>query len=81
MLPALKENKMYLYCPECSEYLEGGDGNLQDCYCGWKQPKTYSDREITDNDCPFCRGAFMRGYIRGVRCLECNGSGYINSQD
>ncbi len=27
-----------LYCPECSAYLEGGDGEYKDCYCGWKQP-------------------------------------------
>lgn len=27
-----------LYCPECGEYLEGGNGELQDCHCGWKQP-------------------------------------------
>ena len=27
-----------LYCPECSEYLEGGDGECHDCSCGWKQP-------------------------------------------
>lgn len=26
-----------LYCPECSEYLEGGDGECHDCSCGWKQ--------------------------------------------
>ncbi|SUI39671.1 Uncharacterised protein [Salmonella enterica subsp. enterica] len=29
---------MKLYCPECLAYLEGGDGTLQDCHCGWKQP-------------------------------------------
>lgn len=27
-----------LYCPECSAYLEGGDGECNDCHCGWKQP-------------------------------------------
>ena len=27
-----------LYCPECSAYLEGGDGECKDCHCGWKQP-------------------------------------------
>lgn len=27
-----------LYCPKCSAYLEGGDGNCHDCSCGWKQP-------------------------------------------
>lgn len=27
-----------LYCPECSSYLEGGDGECKDCRCGWKQP-------------------------------------------
>ena len=27
-----------LYCPECGEYLEGGDGECKDCHCGWKQP-------------------------------------------
>jgi hypothetical protein len=27
-----------LYCPECSAYLEGGDGECKDCNCGWKQP-------------------------------------------
>lgn len=41
-----------LYCPLCGEYLEGGSGDLVDCYCGWKQPqeryepqKEYSDEE------------------------------------
>ena len=33
-----------LYCPECSEYLEGGDGECHDCSCGWKQPvETFED--------------------------------------
>ena len=27
-----------LYCPHCGAYLEGGDGELKDCGCGWKQP-------------------------------------------
>lgn len=27
-----------LYCPECSAYLEGGDGECKDCHCGWTQP-------------------------------------------
>lgn len=27
-----------LYCPECQNYLEGGDGECHDCSCGWKQP-------------------------------------------
>lgn len=27
-----------LYCPDCGAYLEGGDGELKDCLCGWKQP-------------------------------------------
>lgn len=27
-----------LYCPDCGSYLEGGDGELKDCSCGWKQP-------------------------------------------
>lgn len=27
-----------LYCPECGNYLEGGDGENHDCWCGWKQP-------------------------------------------
>lgn len=30
---------MKLYCPECSNYLGGGDGAMHDCRsCGWKQP-------------------------------------------
>ena len=28
-----------LYCPICGEYLEGADGEMTDCVCGWKQPK------------------------------------------
>lgn len=28
-----------LYCPECGNYLEGGDGDMHDCCCGWKQPE------------------------------------------
>lgn len=27
-----------LYCPECGNYLEGGDGECHDCSCGWRQP-------------------------------------------
>jgi len=38
-----------LYCPECLEYLEGGDGIMQDCTCGWKQPD-YEDNEILRKD-------------------------------
>ena len=34
-----------LYCPECGNYLEGGDGSMNDCYCGWKQ-----DRYVETND-------------------------------
>ncbi|HAT3959769.1 TPA: hypothetical protein I9Y37_001909 [Citrobacter freundii] len=32
-----------LYCPECGNYLEGGDGLNHDCPCGWKQPEQASD--------------------------------------
>lgn len=28
-----------LYCPLCGSYLEGGCGDMNDCYCGWKQPE------------------------------------------
>jgi hypothetical protein len=34
-----------LYCPECSAYLEGGDGALRDCACGWRQPAEQLDSE------------------------------------
>lgn len=35
-----------LYCPECGEYLEGGDGECHDCrVCGWTQPKDKTDNE------------------------------------
>ncbi|GAC1605796.1 MAG: hypothetical protein NVS3B3_04350 [Aquirhabdus sp.] len=34
-----------LYCPNCSEYLEGGDGECHDClHCGWQQPQETTDR-------------------------------------
>lgn len=37
-----------LYCPECSEYLEGGDGECHDYSCGWKQPaETFEDEAST----------------------------------
>ena len=37
-----------LYCPECSEYREGGDGECHDCSCGWKQPvETFEDEANT----------------------------------
>ena len=37
-----------LYCPDCSEYLEGGDGECHDCSCGWKQPvETFEDDNTT----------------------------------
>ena len=29
-----------LYCPECGNYLEGGDGSMVDCCCGWKQERS-----------------------------------------
>ena len=35
-----------LYCPKCLKYLEGGDGTMQDCTCGWKQPD-YEEDEIS----------------------------------
>jgi len=35
-----------LYCPECGEYLEGGDGTMQDCLCGWKQPKELEEEDV-----------------------------------
>lgn len=28
-----------LYWPQCLEYLEGGDGIMQDCPCEWKQTR------------------------------------------
>lgn len=42
-----------LYCPDCGDYLEGGDGEMRDCLCGWSQPKDepseeYSDQELED---------------------------------
>lgn len=35
-----------LYCPECSEYLEGGDGECHDCSCGWKQPVETFEEDV-----------------------------------
>ena len=35
-----------LYCPECGNYLEGGDGDMRDCCCGWKQPYEAESTEI-----------------------------------
>ena len=35
-----------LYCPECGNYLEGGDGDMHDCCCGWKQPDEAESTEI-----------------------------------
>lgn len=32
-----------LYCPDCGEYLEGGNGEMKDCHCGFKQPDEKSD--------------------------------------
>jgi len=32
-----------LYCPECNNYLEGGDGEMKNCHCGWEQPKSNND--------------------------------------
>ena len=36
-----------LYCLECSEYLEGGDGECHDCLCGWKQPVDTYEYEMS----------------------------------
>lgn len=49
-----------LYCPECGEYLEGGDGSMRDCLCGWRQPEDRpSNLQETESNadllpCPFC---------------------------
>jgi hypothetical protein len=37
-----------LYCPECGEYLEGGDGSMCDCICGWRQPVERNDNYLRD---------------------------------
>ena len=40
-----------LYCPECGNYLEGGDGELHNCLCGCKQPEvTKSDWADSNGD-------------------------------
>ena len=39
-----------LYCPECGNYLEGGDGDMQDCCCGWKQPEETESSEMVEFD-------------------------------
>lgn len=57
-----------LYCPECTNYLLAGDGEMHDCCCGWTQPKndneiscwscshemSYQDRIENDGFCPEC---------------------------
>lgn len=37
-----------LYCPECSNYLMGGDGEYHDCSCGWKQKREIPENWIND---------------------------------
>ena len=37
-----------LYCPLCGSYLEGGDGEMQDCLCGWKQPNILKEPDISN---------------------------------
>lgn len=49
-----------LYCPECGNYLEGGDGNCHDCPCGWKQSQQCEcehqddERDTTLTSAPVC---------------------------
>lgn len=35
-----------LYCSDCGEYLEGGDGQMKDCSCGFIQ--------LEDVECEAC---------------------------
>ena len=37
-------------CPECGNYLEGGDGDMCDCCCGWKQPEETESSEAVEFD-------------------------------
>ena len=39
-----------LYCPECGNYLEGGDGDMRDCCCWWKQPEETESSEAAEFD-------------------------------
>ena len=39
-----------LYCPECGNYLEGGDGDMRDCCCGWRQPEETESSEAVEFD-------------------------------
>lgn len=46
-----------LYCPECDSYLEGGDGELKDCFiCNWKQPREeeVKSTKLKKLYCPKC---------------------------
>ena len=38
----------YLYCPECGEYLEDGNGDMADCHCGFKQSQTDDPDTVID---------------------------------
>lgn len=74
-----------LYCPECSAYLEGGDGECKDCHCGWKQPidavKTLTFEQLA------AENAKLKKAITDIyrNCEECefDGSGtyYAVEQD
>ena len=37
-----------LYCPECSNYLMGGDGECHNCHCGWNQERETPEGVFND---------------------------------
>lgn len=74
-----------LYCPECSAYLEGGDGECKDCHCGWKQPidavKTLTFEQLAAENAKL-KQAIIDIYSNCEEC-ECQGYGtfYAVEQD
>ena len=55
-----------LYCPECGNYLEGGDGDMQDCCCGWKQPEETESSEVVEFDVEAVAWAYSKCVALGL---------------
>ena len=55
-----------LYCPECGNYLEGGDGDMQDCCCGWKQPEETESSEMVEFDVEAVAWAYSKCVALGL---------------
>lgn len=59
------------YCPECNNYLLGGDGECHDCSCGWKQLE-YSKDTTWDVEYDLMEESYDRGYEDAIKAIKRN---------